>query len=120
MSKVEQTATLATGAPFIKKNSIFDQNVSLVIDYWKKETNSEISWIVPAILEEMAVHYVIEKTNEDENSVMGVCIYCNSLVSDIYDVPKVHDDESWERLACEHLDVCEWIWTHAHRKFDNQ
>ena len=45
----------------------------------------------------------------------GVCAYCEAAVSDYETIPGRDDDESWEELAPEHENDCEWITTRAHR-----
>ena len=45
----------------------------------------------------------------------GWCVYCDREVSDVTIVPVVDDDETWEKLASEHQEWCEWVQTRAHR-----
>ena len=57
-----------------------------------------------------------EWTGDDAAGTAEVeCAYCGALPSHAPGVPALDDDASWEALAEEHGEECEWIATRAHR-----
>jgi hypothetical protein len=63
------------------------------------------------------VEDLVRRLEEARAEAEGVteCAYCGVMVDDGNVVPPVDDGESWDRLAAEHGDGCEWVETRAHR-----
>jgi hypothetical protein len=57
----------------------------------------------------------VEAEREAEEAAGVECIYCWALGT-TQAVPDVDDDDSWDELAKEHGDDCEWVLTRAHRR----